>query len=83
MEWVETPGQGKLYTYTVLHRALTPSMKDKVPYVVGVVQLDEGPFFHTNIIDCGYDEVEVGMRLTAVMTEHENGMTIPVFQPMG
>jgi uncharacterized protein len=81
MSWVESSGRGELYTYTVLHKALTSSMKDKVPYVVAVVKLDEGPLYHTNIVGCGHDQVAVGMRLQAVMTEHQNGMTIPVFQP--
>lgn len=80
MTWTASSGTGELYTYTVLHRALVPSMKDKVPYVVGVVKLDEGPFFHTNIIGCTHDQVSVGMRLRAVMVKHENGMTVPVFK---
>lgn len=81
MAWVESTGKGLLYTYTVLHRALTSSMKDKVPYAVGVVQLDEGPFYHTNIIDCGYDQVYVGMRVSCELTNHESGLVIPVFKP--
>lgn len=83
MEWVEASGRGELYTYTVLHRALTPAMKDRVPYVVAVVKLDEGPFFHTNIIECSHDAVKVGMPLMAVMQEHESGLTLPVFKPAG
>jgi len=81
MDWVETPGKGTVYTYTVLHRALTPAMKDKVPFAVAVVQLDEGPFYHTNIIECSYDEVEVGMRVSVEMAEHDSGLSIPVFKP--
>lgn len=80
MEWAVTSGHGELYTYTVLHRALTPAMRDKVPYVVAVVKLDEGPFFHSNIIGCRHDQVSVGMRLTAEMVTHDNGMTVPVFR---
>ncbi len=82
MEWCDSSGRGELYTYTVLHRALAPSMKDKVPYAVGVVKLDEGPFFHTNIIHCHHSELTVGMRLEAVMQEHESGLTIPLFKPV-
>lgn len=81
MTWVETSGTGTVHTYTVLHRALTKSMKDKVPFAVAVVQLDEGPFYHTNIVNCAYDEIEVGMRVSVDMIKHENGLTMPVFKP--
>ena len=81
MQWVESSGRGQLYTYTVMHKALIPSMRERVPYVVAVVQLDEGPMYHSNIVECDYTDVRVGMRLAAVMTEHENGMALPVFKP--
>ena len=81
MAWVDVSGNGTIYTYTVLHHALTPSMRDKVPFAVAVIQLDEGPFYHSNIVDCGFDDVAVGMRVSVAMTEHENGLSIPVFKP--
>jgi len=81
MSWVETSGTGVLYTYTVMHHAYTAAMKNKVPYVVGVVQLTEGPFFHANIIDCPLDQVNIGMSLQSVMTSHETGLVVPMFRP--
>jgi len=81
MTWVEASGRGELYTYTVLHHAYTPDMQGKTPYVVGVVKLDEGPFFHTNIVDCAIEDVAVGMPLEMVMTRHPGGLSLPVFRP--
>ena len=81
MSWCEASGNGTLYTYTVMHHAYTPAMQGKTPYVVGVVQLDEGPFFHSNVIDCCIDEVAVGMRVLAVMQPHESGLVLPMFRP--
>ena len=83
MSWVEASGRAALYTYTVLHHAYTPEMKGKTPYVVAVVKLDEGPFFHTNLVDCGLDDVAVDMPLEVVMAPHANGMTVPMFRPAG
>ena len=81
MTWIASKGAGTLYTYTVLHKAYTPAMKDKVPYVVGVIQLDEGPFFHSNVIGCAIEAVRIGMRLKARMVPHESGLTVPIFHP--
>lgn len=80
MAWIDGSGKGELYTYTVMHHAYTPTMKDKVPYVVAVIKLDEGPFFHSNLLGCPLDELAVGMRVSAEMIEHESGLTIPVFR---
>lgn len=80
MEWVESAGTGKLYTYTVMHHAYSASMKDKLPYVVGVIQLDEGPFFHSNVVGCAPEQLEIGMRLRAEMVAHESGLTVPIFR---
>lgn len=81
MNWVESAGAGTLYTYTVMHHAYTQSMAGKVPYVVGVIQMDEGPFFHSNIVDCDIADIHIGMKLRAHMTAHESGLTIPIFRP--
>ena len=81
MKWVEGSGRGSLYTYTVLHHAYTPDMRDKLPYAVGVVKLEEGPFFHTRITGCAVEDVSVGMALEAVMEPHANGLTLPLFRP--
>lgn len=81
MTWSECPGTGTLYTYTVLHKAYTPAMKDKVPYVVGVIQLTEGPFMHSNIRGCAAHEVRCSMPLIARLEPHDSGLTVPIFYP--
>jgi len=81
MAWVEASGRGKLYTYTVMHRAYTPDTRDKVPFVVAVVQLEEGSYYHSNILDCAHDAVAIDMPLEVVMTTHASGLTIPQFRP--
>lgn len=81
MHWVPASGRGTLYTYTILHHAYTPAMKQKVPYAVGVVRLAEGPFFHSNIIDCRIDALRIDMALQVVMQVHESGLTLPMFRP--
>ncbi len=82
MQWVQSSGRGELYTYTVMHRVLAPAFKEKAPYVVAVIKLDEGPFFHSNVVDCDIAALGVGMRLDSTMVEHDSGLTIPMFRPM-
>lgn len=81
MRWVDSSGRGALYTYTVMHHAYTTAMRGRTPYVVAVVKLDEGPYFHSNLIECLPDRMVIGMPLQAVMAAQDNGLVAPVFRP--
>lgn len=81
MRWIDSSGRGTLYTYTVMHHAYTAAMKGRTPYVVAVVKLDEGPYFHSNLVECPVEALRIGMPLQATMVEHESGLVVPVFRP--
>lgn len=81
MRWVESSGAGELYTYTIMHHAFSRTLAAKTPYVVGVIKLEEGPFFHSNVVGVPIEQIKVGMALKAEMTDHESGITIPTFRP--
>ena len=49
LEWERVSGRGKLYSYTVVRRASSRSFAD-APYVLAIVELDEGPRMTTNMI---------------------------------
>ena len=53
---------GTLLTYTVIH--VPPSQfKDEAPYAMGVVELEGGGRINTQIVDCDFDKLEIGMKL--------------------
>jgi len=79
MEWVPSPGRGTVHTYTVFERQYHPAFVP--PYAVAVVRLDEGPFFHTNIVGCEPTELYVGMPV-AVTFEGGDGRPMPFFRPV-
>lgn len=41
-DWVEARGTGRLHTFSVLHRSANPEFAGDCPYVLGIVELDEG-----------------------------------------
>ena len=80
MEWVESKGKGKLAAFTVI--AVGPSFtldegySRENPYLVGIVELDEGPKVSGRIhgIDPGKPEdIKVGTPLTIEFMEPEEG----------
>jgi uncharacterized OB-fold protein len=70
--WEESPGEGVIYTYSVMHRN-TP-----VPYAIGYVTLDEGVAVLTNIIDYDEGSLKIGARVKVKWTPTSEGEP-PVF----
>ncbi|MBI4416591.1 MAG: Zn-ribbon domain-containing OB-fold protein [Euryarchaeota archaeon] len=60
MDKFRLTGKGKVVTYTVIHDA--PKDFDMMkPYVLGIVELDEGVRLTSQIIDVEPGEVKIGM----------------------
>ncbi len=76
--WAESSGRGEVYSFTVVHRAPQPGFDP--PYVIAVVDLDEGFEFMTNIVDQAPRDVRIGQRVRVVWQE-AGGAVLPVFAP--
>ncbi|MBI2168668.1 MAG: Zn-ribbon domain-containing OB-fold protein [Actinobacteria bacterium] len=83
VEWEEASGEATLYTWSVVHRNDLPPFGEKVPYVAAVVDLAEGPRMMTNVVNCDFDALEVGMPLRVTFEERTEDWTVPVFEPAG
>ncbi|MDH7593582.1 MAG: Zn-ribbon domain-containing OB-fold protein [Methanomicrobiales archaeon] len=57
-------GTGKVVTYTVI-RAASEQFEHFTPYVLAIIQLDEGPRL-TAQVACPPDKAEIGMRVKKV-----------------
>jgi uncharacterized OB-fold protein len=79
-EWVESQGAGKIYSYVVFRRAFHPSVVSRVPYVVAVVELDEGPSFLTNIVDCEPEQVECDQQVKLKWEKASGEVFLPMFR---
>jgi uncharacterized OB-fold protein len=81
LEWVPASGRGTIHTFAVLHKAYRREYAGRVPYNVIVVELEEGPFFHSNLIECDNAEIHVGMRVEVVFERQNDQLTLPLFRP--
>jgi uncharacterized OB-fold protein len=82
VEWEEASGRGELYTYSVVHSNDLPPFHQRVPYVAAIVDLEEGPRAMTNVVDCEFDDLQIGMPLQVAFREISDDYTIPVFKPV-
>lgn len=79
LEWVDASGLGRVYTFTVMRRAPMPEFAAAVPYVVALIDLDEGPRLMANIVGDDAFEVAIGDRVE-VCFEVRGEARVPQFR---
>ena len=80
--WREVAGTGRIYSFVVYHRVYHPAFESKVPYVVAIVELDEGPRLLTNIVGIDPAEVRCDSRVRVVFDDVAAGVAVPKFAPL-
>jgi uncharacterized OB-fold protein len=83
VRWRPVSGRGFLHTYVIAHHP-APGFEADAPYVIAVVELEEGPRMMANIVGIEPDPalLELDMPLEVVFTER-GPMTVPNFRPAG
>lgn len=66
LEAVELATAGVLYSYTIV-RVPPPGWPGATPYVLGEVELPEGPHVLAEVINCAHDALSVGMPVTLAL----------------
>ena len=62
METVRFKGTGKVISWTVVHDP-HPEYRDMRPYIMAIIELDEGPRLTAQIVDCEPEEMHTGMKV--------------------
>ena len=51
VEWFQARGRGRLYSFEIAHQTMNKAFKVKPPYVLAMVELEEGPRLMSNLIN--------------------------------
>lgn len=81
LDWKVAKGTGTLATYSVLHVAPFEAFEGSLPYVLALIDLDEGVRMMANIVECAPADVKIGMKLS-VIYEDRDGVALPQFRPV-
>ena len=81
LEWIACSGKGEVYTYTVCHWATLPAFKDRVPYIVAMVDLPEGVRLTARIVNCSLDQIAIGLKVRPAFEKASEDITLVNFQP--
>jgi uncharacterized OB-fold protein len=80
-EWLECSGRGTLHTFTVVRQFGMPPFRDELPYVIGMVDLEEGPRVMGTVTDCDPDDVRIGMALEVHFRKAADDVGVPYWRP--
>ncbi|ODV12258.1 MAG: hypothetical protein ABT20_04150 [Rubrivivax sp. SCN 70-15] len=61
LAWQVAAGGGRIASFSVIHRAPIPAFAGDAPYVLALVDLDEGFRFMCNVLRCDPASVRIGM----------------------
>ena len=60
-----------------------PKFKEDLPYVLALVDLEEGIRMMTRIVDCEPEEVKMDMDVEVVFNDITEEFSLPYFRPAG
>ncbi|MGX1101256.1 Zn-ribbon domain-containing OB-fold protein [Amorphus sp. MBR-141] len=63
LEWIEATGRARLHTFTEYHISYSPA--HPAPYVVAMVELEEGPRLVSTVLQEAGCELRTGLELQA------------------
>ncbi len=86
VEWVDLPGTGTVYSFTVVRHPLSPMLAPAVPYASGIIELDgtqgAGARMLANIVECDVDRLRIGDRVEIVWEHVNDEMSVHRFRPV-
>jgi uncharacterized protein len=83
VEWTEASGLGTVASWTVIRQNHSRPWREMLPYVVALVDLDEGARLMTNIVGCDPEEVSIGMPVKVRFEKISDEAAIALFEPAG
>lgn len=71
-------GRGTITHFCIVYQAPYPSFEPDCPYVIVLVELDEGVRMMSNLVGCPPEEARIGARVQ-VTFEQRGPVTLPMF----
>ncbi|HOJ52519.1 MAG TPA: Zn-ribbon domain-containing OB-fold protein [Syntrophales bacterium] len=78
-EEVVSAGRGKIYSYVVYHFAYHPALVEELPYVVALVELEEGPRILSNIVGENLSDLDCELPVELIWDE-QGEIPLPKFR---
>jgi len=80
-EWATASGRGRVHTFTVIRQYHAAHFRDELPYVLAMVELEEGVRMFGTLTGCEPEAVAIDMPVEAYAVEIEDGIAVPFWRP--
>lgn len=80
--WEASSGRGRLHSWTVTHQPPHPAFAKDVPYVVAIVELDEGVRMVSALREVDTGELALGLPVEVVFERVSDSVALPCFRPV-
>ena len=81
-EWNASSGRGRIYSWTVTHQPLHPAFAAETPYVVAVVELEEGVRMVSRLRDLPAERLVLDLPVEVSFERVSEEITLPCFRPL-
>jgi uncharacterized OB-fold protein len=85
VEWVKCAGRGTVHTFTVIRRNYPePYFVPYTPYVVAIIDLEEGVRMMSNVTGCALEDVKIGLRVGVYFgcINEAHNVYLPFWRPL-
>jgi len=80
VEWIEASGRGSVYTHTIVRQNATPPFDTLVPYVLAMIDLEEGVRMMGNVVGVPVDDVGIGMAVEVDFVRETDEIWLPMWR---
>ena len=85
IEWFQASGRGKLHSFEIAYQSFNKAFKVKPPFVLAMIELEEGPRMMSNLISIEPDpkKIRCDMPVEVVFEKQTEEITLPLFRLAG
>lgn len=77
---IDASGRGTVHSFSIIRRASDPAFAQLCPYVVALIDLEEGPRMMANILGPDALDVQIGNPVSVLFEDRGEGAKLPQFQ---
>jgi hypothetical protein len=81
LDWAETAGRATLVSWSVAHHRAGPDGEPPAPTILGLLELDEGPWLYARLAGVDPARLAVGQRFAVRFHHPAHGESMPYFIP--
>lgn len=77
--WIEASGRGLVHSWTVAYHPFHPGFKGELPYILALVDLEEGVRMNAQMRGVMPEEMRIGLPIQVTFERTKDGVMLPVF----